>query len=111
MLLTSAHVRGLSSPTCPVCGTPTHACGDSPEVHPIDDPFHSTLKGPAMTEPEELGVYTYKVYDNEVTGQLSKADAERLGATPVDDGDGGDEGKPSSKARKTANKAVTTPDE
>lgn len=101
-LISSAYARGLP-PTCPVCGSPKHVCGEPHTGTAVDDPIHSTSKGTAMTEPEELGVYTYKVYDNEVTGQLSKADAERLGATPVDSGaqaDGQDE-QPATKARKS----------
>lgn len=101
-LITSAVARGLP-PTCPVCGSPKHTCGDAAEVHPIDDPIHSTMKEKtAMTEPEELGVYTYDVHGNEVTGQLSKADAERLGARPADESDGDQaEQQPATKARKT----------
>lgn len=50
-------------------------------------------------EPEELAVYTYNVYGNEVQGQLTKADAERMGATPYTGEENDD--KPSTKARKT----------
>lgn len=63
-----------------------------------------------MTEPEVLGVYTYEIYGNEVTGQLTAAEAEKLGARPVAETDGGGD-KPTSKARKAANKADTPDDD
>lgn len=103
-LITSSGARGR----CPVCGADRHMCGEPSHVTPVDAPIYT--KERRMTEPTELGDYTWEQNGQEMTGRLSAADAERLGARPAgenadtgDGADGGDEGA-RTKARKAQNK-------
>lgn len=98
----------MTAPRCPVCDAPDRACTGHPwSGTPVDDLRLTRLETPAMSdEAPTLGVYTYTLNGVEITGQLSDADAERLGATRYT-ADGGEKATTAqTKARKsTANKA------
>jgi len=90
----------LITSRCPVCGLYKQACaGHSAKVTPVDLPTSTRTENTMVNEEPELAIYEYEVYGNTVTGQLTKAHAERIGARPVGQEAAGD--APASKARKS----------
>lgn len=101
-LITSRTARGR----CPVCGANKATCGDVTDVSAVDDPIHQKGQVKVMTEPEQLKEYEYELNGSTVTGSLSAADAEKLGAREVgaSASAGAADEKPASKTRTPKNK-------